>query len=187
MAVKERISEQEYQRLALDTPDVQWELHRGELREKPGMSAEHNDVMTELVYQLRGQLDRRHFRVRVNSARTRRTSENYYIPDLLVVPAALEHPQRGQPGTLEIYDAPLPLVVEIWSRSTGVYDIDSKLPEYQARGDKEIWRIHPYDRTLSAWVRQPEGSYARTDYQGGIVRPTTPPNVEIDLVVLFAD
>jgi Uma2 family endonuclease len=66
-------------------------------------------------------------------------------------------PKRGSPG-LEYYEQPLPLVVEVWSPSTGEYDIDSKLPEYQARGDKEIWRLHPYERTVRSWQRQPDGS-----------------------------
>jgi Uma2 family endonuclease len=44
---------------------------------------------------------------------------------------------------LELYVEPLPLVVEVWSPSTGQYDVDEKLPEYQRRGDLEIWRFHP--------------------------------------------
>ncbi len=183
----ERISEEAYRRLALADPGGQWELHEGRLREKPGMSVEHGGVMTELAYMLRGQLDRNEYRVRTHHARLRRSPENYYVPDVVVIPAALERALRRNPGSLDAYAAPLPLVVEIWSPSTGAYDIDEKLPQYQARGDIEIWRLHPYDRTLTAWQRQLDGSYVETVHREGIVRPASLPGVAIDLAALFAD
>ena len=65
------------------------------------------------------------------------------------------------------------------------YDVERKLPEYRARGDLEIWRIHPYDRTLTAWRRQPDGSYVESVYRDGVVRPEWLPNVTIDLDALF--
>ncbi len=76
-------------------------------------------------------------------------------------------------------------MVEVWSPATGEYDINAKLPEYQRRGDLEIWRIHPYDRTLTAWRQQPDGSYVESLYTGGTVRPVALPNVAIDLDALF--
>jgi Uma2 family endonuclease len=76
--------------------------------------------------------------------------------------------------------------VEIWPRSTGDYDVEEKLPEYQRRGDLEIWRLHPYERTLTAWRRQPDGSYTETIYTGGVVHPVALPGVAIDLDALFA-
>jgi len=76
-------------------------------------------------------------------------------------------------------------VVEVWSPSTGDYDVDAKLPEYHRRGDQEIWRIHPYERMLTAWRRQPDGSYTETVYTGGVVHPLAFPVVAIDLDTLF--
>ena len=76
---------------------------------------------------------------------------------------ALVTPLLDQHDVLEVYDQPLPLVVEVWSRSTGDYDVEEKLAVYQQRGDLEIWRIHPYERTLTAWRRLPDGSYERDD------------------------
>ena len=66
-------------------------------------------------------------------------------------------------------------MVEIWSRTTGDYDYDitAKLPSYRERGDAEIWLIHPYERTLTAWRRQPDGSYAEETYRGGVVDSET--------------
>src|SRR5207244_1670714 len=102
------------------------------------------------------QLDRKVFHVHVNHGRVRRTESTYYIPDLIVIPARLADPFRGKIGVLEIYDDPLPLLAEVWSKSTGDYDVDEKLPEYIARGDREILRLHPYERTLTSWRRQPD-------------------------------
>jgi Uma2 family endonuclease len=140
--------------------------------------------MYELGFSLGQQLDRSQFRIRVNAGRLRRTAENFFIPDVLVVPRELERAQRGI-MRLEYYPEPLPLVVEVWSPSTGDYDVETKLVEYQRRGDLEIWRIHPYEHTLTAWVRQPDGTYSQTVYTGGVVRPSALPGVEIDFDRLF--
>ncbi len=178
------VSEQTYLQLALEDPN-QWELHCGYLRRKPSMTAEHNQIAWELSFRLGQQLDRNLFTVRLGMGHVRRSPESYYIPDVFVIPVELVRPLRGLYNVLEAYDAPLPLVVEVWSPSTGDYDVDSKLPEYQRRGDLEIWRIHPFDRTLIAWRRQPDGSYAESHYAGGIVRPIALPGVAIDIDTLF--
>jgi Uma2 family endonuclease len=181
-----RISGEAYERLALAELDRKWELRNGVLREKPGMTAAHNQLGMQLGYMLMSQLDWAVFQVRVDSGRVRRPHETYFIPDVFVVPAALVAPLLDQQDVLEVYDQPLPLVVEIWSRSTGDYDVEEKLAVYQQRGDLEIWRIHPYERTLTAWRRQPDGAYAETIHRAGVVQPESLPGVAIDLETLFA-
>ncbi len=86
---------------------------------------------------------------------------------------------------LEVYAEPLPLVVEVWSPSTGDYDHATKLQDYQQRGDREIWLLHPYEHTLTAWRRRPDGSYARTMHRYGLVTPVALPGGRIDLESLF--
>lgn len=135
---------------------------------------------------LLSQIDHRAFDVVIDQARVRRSATRYYIPDLFVVPMHLV--QQGladHARELEAYREPLPLVVEVWSPSTGSYDVDSKLPQYMERGDLEIWRIHPYERTLIAWRRQPDGSYTETQYTEGTVQPVALPGVAIELNSLF--
>jgi Uma2 family endonuclease len=178
------VSEETYRRLALG--NLHLELHRGQLREKPGMSVEHRSVADNPLAQLYGQLDRGEYRLRANFAKLRRSADTHYIPDVAVIPTAMEQALRERPGSLDAYSEPLPLVVEIWSPSTGDYDINEKLPEYQRRGDLEIWLIHPYERTLTAWRKMPNGVYAEIVYRGGIVRPETLPGVAIELAALFA-
>jgi Uma2 family endonuclease len=141
-------------------------------------------VGIELVAALHAQLDRRQFRVRHDSSHVRRSADRYYIPDVFVVPTEqylLQEPLH----TLETYVQPLPLVMEIWSPSTGDYDIEGKLPQYQQRGDREIWYIHPYDRNLRAWRRQPDGSYEESVHEHGLIQPMALPGVTIDLDTLF--
>ncbi|MBA4181238.1 MAG: hypothetical protein C0506_11670, partial [Anaerolinea sp.] len=76
-------------------------------------------------------------------------------------------------------------VAEVWSRSTGEYDVESKFPEYRARGDLEIWRIHPYEHTVTAWRRQPDASYSETFYADGTAEIASLPGVRIPLAELF--
>ena len=101
-----------------------------------------------------------------------------------MLPAALVAGKRGD-RSLEVYDAPLPFVAEVWSPSTGDYDVDAKFPEYRARGDLEIWRIHPYDHVVMAWIRGDDGEYDERTYTGGEVRLAALP-VTIDLDLLWA-
>jgi Uma2 family endonuclease len=175
-----------YEEIALEDRDHQWELHRGQLREKPAMSVAHNWAMRKLGWRLKEQLDGSEYAVIVDSGRVRRSQENYYIPDVMVVPIAAVRRLFDHPRQLEVYDEPLPFVSEFWSPSTGSYDVDEKLDEYMNRGDREIWRAHQFARTISAWHRQPDGTYAKTEYRGGVVRLFALPDVTIDLDDLFA-
>lgn len=175
------VSEKTFRQLALEDIEGKWELHRGRLYSKAGvMTAEHDDISMMLGVRLANALPRDQFRVRVFSGHIRRTEANYYIADVLVIPAAVERRQRGT-GKLESYDEPLPLIVEVWSRSTGQVDFKDKLPTYQQRRDQEIWLIHPYERMLTAWRRQSDDSYTETIYRGGTISPVALPGVRIDL------
>lgn len=182
----ELVSEETYRRFALGDPQGQWEMYRGQLREKPGMSVEHGYVMDNVLTILYEQLDRNEYRIRINHARLRRSADTYYIPDIAVIPTPVVQTLLEQPGSLDAYPEPLPLVVEIWLPSTGRDDINEKLPDYQQRGDLEIWYVHPYERTLTAWRRQSQGNYTKKVYRDGIVRPESLPGVSIDLEALFA-
>ena len=120
---------------------------------------------------IRAQLDRRQFRVRSNKARVRWSDRNVCIPDVMMIPAADAVEMRDDAQALETYASPVPLVVEVWSRSTGDYDQEVKILTYKVRGDAEIWRIHPYQRMLQRWVRDAEGGYRESVHTGGAVTP----------------
>lgn len=187
MIATHHLTEEDYQRIVFADPEHQWELYDGQLRERPGMSWEHGRVVMLLSRLLLIQLDLRQFEIRINEGRVRRSPSSIFIPDLIVIPASFGALLGGRPGSLAIITDPLPLVVEVLSRSTGDYDVDAKLPIYQERGDLEIWRIHPYESTLTAWRRQPDGSYDETVYRDGLVHPVALPGVTINLAELFAE
>jgi Uma2 family endonuclease len=185
MVATERMTGQAFERFALDDPERRWELHDGVPREKPGMTWDHNWDAAKLGNLLMNQLDWSEFQVRFNAGHVRRTDERYYIPDVMVVPVAYGAPFRDRPDRLEVFDQPLPLVIEVWSRSTGDYDVDEKLAEHQSRGDREIWLLHPFERTLTRWLRQDDDSCVKEVVTGGVVRPAFLPNVVIDLEAVF--
>lgn len=186
IVVTDLISAATYERVALRDPDGQWELHEGQLREKPGMSVEHNQLMSELVFLLADQLERWANPVRSNSVRLRINERNFALPDVLVISAVAEQAPGGLRERLEVYSHPVPLVAEIWCPLAGSDYVSEKLAGYQQRGDQEIWRLHPYDRALTAWRRQPDGNSIESIYQGGAVEPEQLPGVVIDLDALFA-
>jgi Uma2 family endonuclease len=149
------------------------------------MTWEHSDRAFELAVQLRNQLDRQLFRVGHNAGRLRRQDATYYIPDVFVIATSYGDGLRGRQDVLEVHGGPALLVAEVWSPSTGYYDVDSKLPEYQRRGDLETRRLHPYDRTLIVWRRQDDGTYETFQQTGGTIQPFALPGVTIDLDALF--
>jgi Uma2 family endonuclease len=175
----------DFEQFALDHPNEKWEFHRGQPRRKPAMASGHDRAFLELNRQLIPQEDRSRFRVLPGVGRVARATTSYYIPDLCIVSAAQFAAFDGQPRAFHLYREPLLLVVEIWSPSTGPYDIDEKIPEYVARGDLEIWRLQPYQRRLTAWRRRPDGEYDVVEVTGGRIELHALPGVMVDLDALF--
>ena len=171
----------EYERLVLDDPDGQWEIIRGRLAEKPAMSFAHNSGALELRDLLRDQLDRDRLYISVNLARLHNPEDTYVIPDVVVIPIEATAPFRERPLSVEIYAGPVPLLAEFLSPSTGKYDVEGKLLAYQARGDREIWIVHPQKRNLTAWRRRVDGSYEDLVISSGTISPVALPNVVISL------
>ncbi len=179
------VSPESYERVALNDPDGHWELFDGVLREKPGMAYAHNYVMFELGVSLRLALDPNLYEVRSNAGRVRVAADRYYIPDVLVIPRSMTERFRDDPDALDLYSDPLPFVAEIWSPSTGPYDIRAKLQGYRERGDAEIWYIQPFDKTITIWRRQPDGSYLETSPAIGPIEIVSLPGVTVDLAALL--
>lgn len=117
--------------------------------------------MVDLEMQLTNQLDRNRFRVRINSARVNRIDVTCFILDVLIESADLPNQNRDVANVLEIFQDPVPFVAE-------------------------IWRIHPYDRTVSIWRRQPNDEYGFRLLTGGRIQVAAIPGVWIDLDSLLA-
>jgi Uma2 family endonuclease len=184
MAVAQRMTEADYVQFVSAGVDGVWELHDGRLVEKPGMSWDHGRIITKLISSFDRQLDPKVYAV-FTELRIRRATSTVFLPDLMVVPTAYGETFRDRP-VLAMFPNPLPLVAEVWSASTGDYDVDIKIPVYMQRGDQEIWRIHPYERTLTRWVRQPDATYLKTIHRSGTIEPVALMGVTIDLDALFA-
>lgn len=178
------LTEAQYLQLVMDDPDSRWELIDGEPVARPAMTSKHEDTTAYLGVYLAQQMDRREHRVRIAGSRVRYSGSNYFVPDVFVAPTTLVLPQEDVIAP-EAFREPLPLVVEVWSPSTGRRDLEIKLRRYREQGHAEIWFIHPFERTLTAWRRQPDGSYTETVLRGGAVQPVALPGVTIDLDVLF--
>lgn len=179
------VSAETYERLVLEDPEHRWELHCGRLVERPDVTSEHADAIDGLYEILRRQIPRARYAIRVSDGHLRCTTERYFNPDLIVFSRDIARARYGRSG-VEILDDVTFLVVEVWSPSTGEYDTDSKIPEYRQRGDLEIWRIHPYERTLTAWRKRPDGGYDETLHTEGLVPLASIPGVTVDLAELFS-
>jgi Uma2 family endonuclease len=149
------------------------------------MSYGHNRSGRRLARQLIMQLDPDEFEVLLNDGHLVALGGFSYVPDVVIVPATITSVFESDPQRFEEYADPLPFLAEIWSPSTGNYDVDKKIPAYRLRGDAEIWRLHPFERTLTLWRRQPNGSYQESHYEGGTVQLHALPWVTIDLDELF--
>ncbi len=181
------ISAETYARVALEDPHGGWELVCGRLRQKPPMTTEHQSTIRQAAEQFHDQLDRDRYAIDTTQTRVRISDENYLIPDLCILPRELiRRRRREHPRELEIFDEPLPLIVEVWSPSTGERDRSEKLEAYRKRGDLEIWLIHPYERWLRAWRRRADGAYAEALYTGdAVIEAAALPGVHIALARLF--
>ena len=178
------VSAETFERLVLEDEESQWELVGGRIRRKPGMSYAHNHAGMELAFRLQCQLPIDELAFRVNAGYLKRGEKNYFRPDVMLIPREYTIILRGS-YALEAYGGPLPFVAEVWSPSTGEYDVEDKFPEYKRRGDLEIWRVHPHDRTIIAWRRQADGTYSETIYTTGAVPVESLPGVSVVLESLF--
>ena len=145
------------------------------------MTLAHNRGTMALVRQLLPQVDEDRFDIRTNAGHIRIAADRYFVADVAVIPKTAADSWLDRPYELEEYNKPLPLVIEVWSRSTGGYDVETKFPAYRLRGDLEIWRFQPYEHRVTIWRRQADGSYSESEHRGGSVAVASLPGVRIDL------
>ena len=184
MALAQRIDAATDERLALYEGYGLVELRGREPIEKPPMSFRHARSIERFGRQLGRRLKPDQHLVFVESARLR-VGNTSLIPDVVVIPAAIERAAfERDPNRLAVYDDPVTLVVEVWPPSTGSYDVATKLPLYRARGDREIWSVHPFERTPTAWVHDAGGAYRESVASGG-VEGAALPSVRVDLAAVL--
>lgn len=124
------VSVETYQQLVLEDREGHWELVCGRLRQKPPMTAEHNQAARLLGRLLDRQLELAHSTADTGTTRLRLSSGSCYEPDVCVIPMAAVRRLRERPGTFEVYEEPMPLVAEVWPPSTGAYNVEQKRRDY---------------------------------------------------------
>jgi Uma2 family endonuclease len=152
------------------------------VREPPAPSRSHQSVVLELGRQaanaLKGKPCRVYvapFDVRLPKSTERDDQIDTVVqPDVLIVCDLQKLDARGMRGAPD-------WLAEVLSPSTASYDQTVKLPVYERAGVREVWFIHPIDRTLTIH-RLEAGHYKRTTCLAlkGQTPLTAVPGVSID-------
>ena len=120
------------------------------VREPPAPSRSHQELVGELYLQVRLGLEGKCFRAYVAPFDVRLPKygeaddqiDTVVQPDVLVVCNLEKLDERGMRGAPD-------WIAEVLSPSTAGHDQIVKLPIYEQHGVRELWLIHPIDRTLT--------------------------------------
>jgi Uma2 family endonuclease len=131
------------------------------IKEPPAPSRRHQELVGELHHQIRLALEGRPCRVYVapfdvrlpKSGEADELIETVVQPDVLIVCDPEKLDQRGMRGAPD-------WLAEVLSPSTASHDQILKLPVYERAGVREVWLVHPTDRTLTVY-RLEDGRYGR--------------------------
>jgi Uma2 family endonuclease len=152
------------------------------VREPPSPSALHQEIVVDLCRQIASALKGKRCRVYVAPFDVRlpkSTEEDDQVdtvvqPDILIVSDPQKVDARGMRGAPD-------WLAEVLSPTTASYDQIVKLPVYERAGVREVWLIHPIDRTVTIY-RLEAGRYARPTILElkGQTQLTAVPGVTID-------
>lgn len=172
-----------------DTHDVRYELIDGvAYLMSPAPSRVHQEVVGELFRQIGNALDGKPCRAYVapfdvrlpKGAEPDDLVDTVVRPDVLVVfdPAKLD--ARGMRGAPD-------WVIEVLSPSTAGHDQTLKLAVYERSGVRELWFVHPTDKTVSVYERK-DAAFARPTISelGGNLASKILPHVIIDWARVLA-
>ena len=152
------------------------------VREPPAPTRLHQEIVVELCRQVANALEGKPCRVYVAPFDVRlpkSTEEDDQVdtvvqPDVLIVSDLRKVDERGMRGAPD-------WVAEVLSPSTASHDQIVKLPAYERAGVREVWLIHPIDRTLRIYQLE-AGYYGRATIieLKGRTQLTAVPGVTID-------
>ena len=129
------------------------------VKEPPAPSRSHQEIVGELYFQVRLALAGKPWRtyfapfdVRLpKSGEADDRVDTVLQPDILVVCDLDKLDDRGMRSAPD-------WIAEVLSPSTASYDRTIKVPVYERAGVREVWLVHPADRTLTIY-RLEEGRY----------------------------
>ncbi len=171
--------------------DERWELIDGVAYNMiPAPTRLHQEVSRELLRQFanhllgkRCQVYDAPFDVRLPAPGESDTAASTVVqPDLVVV---CDHAKLDEQGCKGAPD----LVVEILSPATAAKDLKEKFVLYERVGVVEYWIVHPVEKAVTIYRRDPEGLYGRPSvYTAGDRIPVAfLPELEIDLATVFIE
>lgn len=129
------------------------------VKEPPAPSRSHQEIVGELYFQVRLALAGKPWRTYVapfdvrlpKSGEADDRVDTVLQPDILVVCDLDKLDDRGMRSAPD-------WIAEVLSPSTASYDRTIKVPVYERAGVREVWLVHPADRTLTIY-RLEEGRY----------------------------
>jgi Uma2 family endonuclease len=148
----------------------------------------HQQIVGELHYQIRGALEGTDYRVCFAPLDVRLPKadepdelvDTVLQPDLFIVCDRKKVDARGMRGAPD-------WVVEVLSPGTARHDRLVKVPVYERAGVREVWLVHPRDRTVTIYRRE-SGTSGGTDGYGpaivlglqGRMQLAAVPNISVD-------
>jgi Uma2 family endonuclease len=169
---------------------LRWSASSGEelidgvayVREPPAPSPSHQGIVVGLCSQIDTALKDKPWRVYVapfdvrlpKSAEQDDEVDTVVQPDVLIVCDLQKIDGRGMRGAPD-------WIAEVLSPYTASHDQVVKLPVYERAGVREVWFVHPIDRTLAIY-RLEAGHYGRARIFGlkGKIQITVIPGITID-------
>lgn len=129
------------------------------VKEPPAPSRAHQEIVGELYFQVRLALAGKPWRTYIapfdvrlpKSGEADDRVDTVLQPDILVVCDLDKLDDRGMRSAPD-------WIAEVLSPSTASYDRTIKVPVYERAGVREVWLVHPADRTLTIY-RLEEGRY----------------------------
>jgi len=136
------------------------EYLNGEMTEMPGVSREHNLIVTNFVASLHPQLLDRPYEVYFSELRLKVAATGLYTyPDVMVSDAEPAFEHRGGDTFLN----PI-LLVEVLSKSTESYDRGRKFSHYQKLPSlREYALVSQHEFRVEQYVRQADGKWLYTE------------------------
>lgn len=152
------------------------------IKEPPAPSRSHQEMVGELYHQVRLTMTGTSCRVYVapfdvrlpKSGESDDHVDTVVQPDVLIVCDPSKLDERGMRGAPD-------WIAEVLSPATASHDQLIKLPIYERAGVREVWLVHPTERTLMIH-RLHDGRYGRPIIQGleGRTKVSAVPGVSID-------
>ena len=167
-----------------EVQDAVEEVVNGEIRIMPPPDARHGDILDNLFFLIRSQVNPREVRVRLSEfgliIRTHPLTSR--VPDLAMFLTNTVVQKDGY-----IHSAPQ-LAVEVLSPANTRRERADKLADYASIGIPEIWVIAPQGETVEVLYLE-DGHYIRAQLlaSGDILKPKLFPHVQVDIAQIWPD